>query len=280
MDQAAIVLAGGRSSRMGVAKADLGWHGEPLVRHLAAVARAGCGGGPVVVVAAPGQELPPLPAWAEVAEDPVEGRGPLQGIQTGLEALAGRADIAFVTGCDVPFLVPAFAARVLALAEGRDAVVPFARGHRQPLLAAFRVALAPVAAALLADDDRKVGLLLDACDALVADEALLLADRALAAADPTLRSAENVNTPEEWEAALAVPLSRIDVTTYGVARLRASVERATASAVRLAQAAAAVGLDLDGYVVAAVNGQQIVADPLYPLGEGDRVAFLGADAGG
>ncbi len=274
------MLAGGRSSRMGVAKASLDWHGVPLVSHSAAVARAGCGGGPVIVVAAPGQELPPLPSWAERVDDPIEGQGPLRGIHTGLSALRGRAEVAFVTAVDVPFLAPAFVARVLALIGDTDAVVPFARGHRQPLLAAFRVSLAPVAADLLANDLRKVGLLLERCRSLVADEGLLLVDAALLAADPLLRSVENLNTREEWEAALAAPLPSVAVTTYGVARLRATVERAEAGAVRLAQAADAVGLVLDGHIVAAVNGQQIVVDPLHPLGHGDRVAFLGADAGG
>ena len=41
-----------------------------------------------VVVAAPGQELPALPAGVELAFDPVEGRGPMQGVAVGLAAVA------------------------------------------------------------------------------------------------------------------------------------------------------------------------------------------------
>ena len=40
--------------------------------------------GPVVVVRAPGQPLPPLPDTVETADDPVEGLGPVQGIAVGL----------------------------------------------------------------------------------------------------------------------------------------------------------------------------------------------------
>src|SRR4051794_41302643 len=85
-DAAGIVLAGGRSSRMGTPKAALTWHGSTLLgRVCGLVARAVAG--PVVVVRAPGQPLPALPAGVQVVDDPVEGRGPLQGIVTGLAAL-------------------------------------------------------------------------------------------------------------------------------------------------------------------------------------------------
>ena len=44
---------------------------------------AGATSGPVVVVRAPGQDLPELPEGTFVADDPREGRGPVQGIATG-----------------------------------------------------------------------------------------------------------------------------------------------------------------------------------------------------
>ncbi len=76
-DAAAIVLAGGRSSRMGSPKAGLDWHGSTLLRRVTGiVARAV--DGPVIVVGAAGQALPALPPSAEVVEDARAGRGPLQ----------------------------------------------------------------------------------------------------------------------------------------------------------------------------------------------------------
>jgi len=57
---AGVVLAGGRSSRMGAPKAALDWHGSTLLRRtVSVVARAVTG--PVLVVRAPGQPLPDLP---------------------------------------------------------------------------------------------------------------------------------------------------------------------------------------------------------------------------
>ena len=142
---AGVVLAGGRSSRMGTPKAALEWHGSTLLRRTVGIlARAT--GGPVVVVRAKGQELPELPNDVDVIDDPQEGKGPVQGIAAGLAALADRADVAFVSSTDMPFLHPAFVRRVLrAVHEGADVGLPVARGYPQPLAAAYRTKLARVA---------------------------------------------------------------------------------------------------------------------------------------
>jgi molybdopterin-guanine dinucleotide biosynthesis protein A len=121
---AGVVLAGGRSSRMGTAKAALEWHGSTLLRRtVGIVARAT--NGPVVVVRAAGQDLPELPEGTVVADDPREGKGPVQGIAAGLAALSGHAEVAFVSSTDMPFLHPAFIWRVLSVAvqgTGTDVV--------------------------------------------------------------------------------------------------------------------------------------------------------------
>src|SRR5580765_5074452 len=107
---AGVVLAGGRSTRMGAPKAALEWHGSTLLYRAAALL-ARVVDGPVVVVAAPGQQLPELPAGVPVVEDPVEGLGPMRGIATGLAAVADLAPAAFVCATDMPFLHPAFVNR-------------------------------------------------------------------------------------------------------------------------------------------------------------------------
>ena len=105
---------------MGTPKAALEWHGSTLLgRTVRIVARATSG--PVVVVRAPGQDLPELPEGTLVADDPREGRGPVQGIAAGLAALTGHADVAFVSSTDMPFLHPAFIRRVLRVLEDSKA---------------------------------------------------------------------------------------------------------------------------------------------------------------
>jgi len=150
MTSTGIVLAGGRSSRMGTAKSALEWHGSTLLRRITGLV-ARVVDGPVVVVRAPGQSLPALGAEVEVVQDPREGLGPLQGLAAGLAATADRAEAAFVCSTDLPFLHPAFIRRVLrALDDGVDVALPVALGHPQPLAAAYRTALAPDVARLVA----------------------------------------------------------------------------------------------------------------------------------
>ncbi len=277
---AGVVLAGGRSSRMGSPKAALDWHGSTLLRRtVSVVARSVTG--PVVVVRAPGQQLPDLPPEVEVASDPREGLGPLQGIAVGLAALVDRADAAFVCSTDLPFLHPAFVGAVLgALAPGVDVALPVARGYPQPLAAAYRTSLAPVVASLVEADRLRPAFLFDQCRVVRLDDAALRADPFVAALDPELDSVVNVNETAEYEQARGRPAPEVTVQCFGALATRAGAGPRTVRAATLAQAAAAVSLPLDRHVVAALNGEQITRDPELPLTTGDMVAFLSADAGG
>ena len=112
---AGIVLAGGRSSRMGRPKAWLEWEGGTLLGHVCGVVGRAVDG-PVVVVRAPRQALPSLPAGVEVADDPREGLGPVQGLAAGLAAVGSRAPVAYLAATDMPLLRPEFVRRVLSAA--------------------------------------------------------------------------------------------------------------------------------------------------------------------
>jgi len=199
MRAGAVVLAGGRSERMRSPKALLDWHGTTAVAHAVAVAREGVDGGPVCVVRAPSQELPPLDAI--MIDDVVAYGGPLAALHLGLEALSGEAEVVFACGVDTPLLVPAFVRAVCAaLGAGDDAAIPVIGGRSQPLLAAYRTALGPVVSALLDRGARSLNDISSACAVRALSETELLAAPALAAADPQLRSALNANTPKEWAA--------------------------------------------------------------------------------
>src|SRR5262249_61210321 len=102
---AGIVLAGGRSSRMGTPKAALEWHGSTLLRRTVGIL-ARVTDGPVLVVRAPGQALPDLPSQVGVVDDPREGLGPVQGLAAGLAAAAGRAEVACRRSTRLPFRQP------------------------------------------------------------------------------------------------------------------------------------------------------------------------------
>ena len=278
-DTAGIVLAGGRSSRMGTPKAALEWHGSTLLRRTVGIL-ARVADGPVVVVRAPGQSLPGLPAAIGVVDDPREGLGPVQGLAAGLAAVAGQAEVAFVCSTDLPFLHPAFARRVLrAAADGADVGLPVARGYPQPLAAAYRTALAPVAERLVREQRLRPAFLFDECAVTRLDEAALRADPILAALDPDLDSVLNVNERADYEAARARPAPEVTIQRFGaLADGHRGPELVRAATV--GGAAATAGLALDGHVVAALNGDQITRDGEVPLAAGDTVFFLAADAGG
>ncbi len=270
---------------MGTPKAALEWHGSTLLRRtVGVVARAA--GGPVVVVRASGQDLPPLPGGVIVVDDPRPGKGPLQGIAAGLAALAGRADTAFVTSTDLPFLHPAFIQAVLrALAApgpGRDVpdvALPVARGYQQPLAAAYRAGLAGLAERLIAKEQLKPAFLFAKCTVARLDEPTLLADPVLAARDPGLDSVLNVNTPGDYRAARARPAPAVTVRLPG-GGAKAAARTRQVRAATVGEAAVAAGLPPGQPATATINDDCVTRDPQAPLAAGDTVSFALGDLAG
>ncbi len=283
---AGIVLVGGRSSRMGCPKPVLEWHGSTLVRRVAGLVARGVGG-PVVLVRSPGQALPLLPDTFDVLDDLEEGRGPLGGLSVGLAALGGRGEVAYVSSTDVPFLHPAFVRRVVSgLSDGVDACIPFVRGFRQPLAAAYRVSLAPLVQNLLDSDRLRVSSLLEACRWRELDEAALLADADVALFDPELESVTNLNDPHEYrEAALRPPPTvQVQYRGKGAGSIvpapdgttvdTGASKRVTVRAATLGAAAEAVDVVLGPHLLARLNGGRVRQDPEEPLAAGDVVTFV------
>lgn len=194
MNVGGILLCGGQSQRMGRPKGWLPFAGEIMLprvaRLLSEVVR------PLMVVAAPGQDVPPLPDNITVVRDEEKGRGPLQGLKAGLEALRGRAEAAYLSSCDVPFLRPAFVRRLIELLGEHAICVPRVGDYHHPLAAVYRLSVAEAVDRLLAEDRLRPFFLFDAVPTRVV-EANELRD-----ADPTFQTLRNLNTPEEYEAAV------------------------------------------------------------------------------
>src|SRR5262245_13112233 len=151
---------------------------------------------PIVVVAAREQTLPELPADVTVARDEHEGRGPLEGLRAGLKALPAGAEAAYVTSCDVPLLVPAFADRMIDLLGDHDIAVMEIDGFPHPLSAVYRRRTLPHVEHLLARDRLRPVYLFEA----VRTRRVTPAE--MAAVDPELLTLRNLNTREEYEEAL------------------------------------------------------------------------------
>ncbi|MBI4671102.1 MAG: molybdenum cofactor guanylyltransferase [Chloroflexi bacterium] len=205
MQQAsAIILAGGKSSRMGTDKAWLEWNGEPLiVRVMQRVAKLA---DEILISANDAARFAALDA--RVIPDTFPGAGPLAGIYASLDAAKHAA--AIVVACDMPFLNVGLLEYMLSFAEDYDVVLPNLPGAKRatdtasgaflrakdldlhPLHAVYtKHCLASMRAALERGERRTIGFHSEVRVRVVTpDES--------ARFDPLGRSVWNVNTPEEW----------------------------------------------------------------------------------
>jgi molybdopterin-guanine dinucleotide biosynthesis protein A len=262
---------------MGSPKPALAWHGSTLLRRVTGIVARSVDG-PVIVVRAPGQPLPPLDRSVEIVADAREGRGPLEGLAAGLAAVGDRGPVAFVSAADVPLLHPAFVRRVVdAMSDEFDVVLPDIGGHRQPLAAAYRVALLGTVERLLAADRLRPADLFERCRVLRLQDEEMLQNAALARLDPELRSVRNLNDPGDYARAHALPGPEIRVERFEpVAGASGAEPRvAAARAWSLGEAASSIGVSLDD-VATALNGGEVASDPELPLVSGDSVVLTGA----
>ena len=266
---------------MGRSKAELTWHGQAFAERIARLLLRATRG-PLIVVAAPGQDPPPLPSEATLVADAREDRGPLEAIAAGLRALPEET-VAYVSSTDVPLLHPALVEYVVASVDGdTEIAVCETDGRLHPLAAAYRTSVLPVIDGLLADGQRRPVALFDRVGTRVLARDSLLANEKVARLDGSLGSLVNVNAPADYERAHALELPAIDIERFGVLRpdqTQPDPEKRVRAAT-LGDLAAAVSIELDDHVVAALNGEQITSDPALPLVAGDRIAFLSADGGG
>ncbi|MFM9068701.1 MAG: molybdenum cofactor guanylyltransferase [Planctomycetota bacterium] len=207
---AGIILCGGQSRRMGEPKAWLKLGDETflqrLVRTMSGTVER------VIVVAAVGQDLPPLPPETIVVRDQRPERGPLEGFLAGLEAATQFSRRVFVTGCDAP-LLPAAVMRYLLrqLATHVDsraecdsmcqAVVAADGLHDQPLVGAYEVAVKTLVREGLEREQLSFRALLQQPGLRVHR----VGREELIPVDPQLDCLRNVNSREEYEALKSLP---------------------------------------------------------------------------
>ena len=186
----AVILCGGRSTRMGLPKATLPFGSEAMLTRVTGVLRETVD--VMVVVAAPGQPLPELPDDVQVVHDRREGRGPMEGLAVGLTAIAPYAQAAYVTSCDVPLLQAAFVQRLINLLDSHDIVVPKEGKFYHPLAAVYRTHIAQHAQRLLDADRLRPVYLFEEADTLE-----IPVDQ-LRDVDSQLASLKNVNSAADY----------------------------------------------------------------------------------
>ena len=194
MHSAGIILCGGKSQRMGSAKALLPFGDEVLLQRMTRILLEVLQ--PLIVVASPGQSLPDLTAEIEVVYDRQPNCGPLEGLATGLRSVPTNIGSAFVTGCDTPFITPLFVERILTLLADYAVAVPKADGRYHPLCAAFNTNALTHIETMLAAGERRMALLIESIRRREVHQS------EWSDVDPLSKSLCNLNTPEDYATAL------------------------------------------------------------------------------
>jgi molybdopterin-guanine dinucleotide biosynthesis protein A len=285
---------------MGQPKALLPFAGEPLIAHIVRTLQQHFD--ELLVVAAPGQELPPLPV--KMVHDDVAYQGPVGGIYYGLKAAEG--EVCFITSCDSAFLNAALIGHLVSSIGGYDVVVPRWQGRYQPLHAAYRRSVLPFLERQLAAGELRPVFLFDRVSTRQVDE------EEIRQYDPEGLSFFNMNAPDDYEEALARWSARpsldrgapertsIDciVELFGVARMTAGTREVPLTVHRGATYADVFRVlaekhpELVGRVIAPdrrslldghacnANGLDFVRSAREVVGAGDRILIVSADAGG
>jgi molybdopterin-guanine dinucleotide biosynthesis protein A len=197
--RAAIVLAGGESSRFGSSKALAVLAGKPLVYHV--TQRLAKVVDEILVIIGYGESKAAyeavLPSSVSVMNDEREAKTPLIGFVTGLGAAS--SNYALVSACDIPFVNEEVVELLFQRASDVDAAIPrWRNGDIEPLEAVYKTAstLKAARAALVPS-----GLRLREMIRKLAQVEYVSVEDDIAPVDPNLRTFFNVNTKEDMASA-------------------------------------------------------------------------------
>lgn len=195
-----IILAGGRSRRMGKPKESLPFLDTTLLGR-AVETLLQCSWPVIVLGRDADQDLPPLPLEAEIRFDQTPDQGPLAAMATGMGHVLDAGDLSIddavlVIGCDMPFFGQEALAWLTDQLGGHDAVMVRLDGVLQPLGAVYRLRCLEPARALLGADVRTPRTLAERVDCRILEREDVMTF------DPDLRFLHSVDTPDDYERAL------------------------------------------------------------------------------
>lgn len=191
MQATGIILAGGKSRRMGTNKALLKVDGLTIIERIANELRKIT---TEIIIATNNFEdyqFLNLP----MVEDKIKEKGPLAGIQAGLAESKNEKNL--IAACDMPFISAELGAFLLQTLDEYEAAVPEVSGRLHPLYAAYRKETLGAVNRAIADENLKIRHFLKMVNAKTVKEndfPFPLNEKFLF----------NMNHPEEYEQALRI----------------------------------------------------------------------------
>ncbi|MBP7332811.1 MAG: molybdenum cofactor guanylyltransferase [Firmicutes bacterium] len=200
-DVAGVILAGGKSRRMGTDKALLTVGRDAMIERVAAEL------GKVFkeILISGGNEETGARLGLKVVPDLIKGWGPLSGIHASL--LAAQSRKCLLVPCDMPFLSAELARIMAGLSDGYDVTVPQHGDYLQPLFAVYDKNCIRAVEEALRDGRHKVADIYPRVRVKYVSEMIL---RAAADIDTVFF---NVNTPLDLEKARIMEKKRSKVRT-------------------------------------------------------------------
>jgi molybdopterin-guanine dinucleotide biosynthesis protein A len=198
IDVTGVLLAGGKSRRMGEDKRYLVVGEQTLLERGLAVLRSIFQ--EVLVIIA--QDSPPLDVGARVVRDLVPDCGSLGGLYTGLTQ--ATTPYIFVVACDMPFLDPAVIAQFTNRRGSADIVMAKLSARLHPMHALYGKRCLPIVEQMIQARELKIQEMVSQASLRVR----YVTEADLLTIDPSGRSFQNVNTPEDLEMARSL-LARI-----------------------------------------------------------------------
>jgi molybdenum cofactor guanylyltransferase len=194
-----IILAGGKSSRLGQSKALQSILGKSLIQWV--IDRLAVLSTEIIIVTAQGENIPcSSPVRIRTIADIHRHKGPLAGIHSGLTA--SSVPRAIVVGCDTPFLSVDLLRHMTQVSSECDVVVPRIVDKVEPLCAVYSRNCLPAIESLLQQQELRITRLFDIISTRYIEE------HEIDVFDPQHLSFFNTNSRSDLEAARRLAVER------------------------------------------------------------------------
>ena len=189
LEVSAVVLAGGKSQRLGMDKSLLRFEGEWLLQHI--LSQLATLSNDLLVVASDGEKLASL--QVPIVPDARPGTGPLGGIYSGLQSM--RCERGLFVACDMPLLNVQLLQYMIQLSPAFDVVIPRVGDETEPLHAMYSKACLHPIADLMDGGQRRIIHFFDRVRVRYIER------EEIEAFDPDHLSFFNINTPADLQRA-------------------------------------------------------------------------------